>query len=310
MLLVGRSGNTPVAFVVLHEHTYRYCLASSVLKRYIEEFGRSLKIWVHSRRQFGKFRFHRNIYRKINLWIVHNYIVILCLTVILHKQNNHLALAIVANLRISRVGGIVHKRARRYLCHIFHVLVTFQLCNDIVWYYALRSHQAKLLVCNVTVMQNGIRGVLLIPKLVYTEIVYELSGNNKRCIVECRFSPRETWVRSRKICCVITTHIMNSRNIGIAVVYVRYIVERWRIGRVAYVEETDALSQVISRVIEICEIGLCGYLQAIMSLGQQSKGTIICPILESIIYCTATIHLGSCIILTEHIVEIGLRQHA
>ena len=84
VLSVGSGSHTPVALVILHEHTNRDSLAALVLKRYIEKFARILKVRVHCRRQFGELGFNRNVDRKVYSGVVDNNIVILPLAIILH----------------------------------------------------------------------------------------------------------------------------------------------------------------------------------------------------------------------------------
>ena len=251
MLLVGGCSHTPVALVVLHKHTHGDGFAAAVFERYVEEFAGVFKIGIERRWQFGEFRLHRYIYGQFRLRIVHHYIEILTCIAVLHKQHKQFALAIVAHLCIGRVGGVVHKGACGNLRHIFNVLVAFELGNDIVWHNALRCHKAILRVCYVAAVEHRIGGVLFLGKLIQHKVVYELACNGEPPVVECGLGPREAGVGCREIGCVVSLVIFKTRNACIAVVYVCYVVERWRIGSVAYIEEADTLAQIVAGVVEI-----------------------------------------------------------
>ena len=176
MLPVGCSSNTPVTLVILHEHAHRNSFTALVLERYIEKLTRFLEIGIHCRWQFSVFGLDCDIYRKVYYRVVDYDIIIMPLPIILHKQHNHFTLTVVAYLCIARVGGIVYKRARRYLCHILHILVAFELCHHIIWNNTLRSHEATLLECDVTAMQYCIGRILLLTQLIDAEVVDELAG--------------------------------------------------------------------------------------------------------------------------------------
>ena len=309
MLLVGSSGHTPIALVVLHKHTYRNGLASPVLECHVEEFARAIKIGIHCRRQFSVFRLYSYGNRKVYHRVVYDDIIIVVLLVIIHKQHNHLTLSVIAYLRISRIRGIVDKWTCRNLCHILYILVTLQLRDNIIWNDALGSHQSTLLERKVTIMQDCIGRVLLIGQLIYPEIVQELACNREPGIVECRLCPGETWIGGGEIGCIVAALLGKSRHSRFIIVYICYIVERWRISRIADVEETRALAKIVTGVVEIGKIGLCCYPNTVVSLGQKAERAALCTLLEGFEEHAAAITLGSRVILAEHIVEVGLCQY-
>ena len=225
MLPVGSGCHAPIALVILHEHTHGDSLAALVLERDIEKFARILKVRVHCRRQFGELGLDCNVDGKVDSGVVDNNIVIVPLTAVIHEQDNHFTLSVIAYLCVVGIGGVIYKRTSCYLCHILHVLVTLELGYDIVRHNALRGHEAILAECDVTVVQYSIGRILLLAQLVDEEVIDELTCNRQAGIVECRFGPRETRVECREIGCIETVVLDKAGTAAIAVVYICYIVE-------------------------------------------------------------------------------------
>ena len=158
-------------------------------------------------------------------------------------------------------------------------------------------------------MECSIARVLIHCKLIDSEVVQELSGNTQSCVIECRLTPREARIACRKIGCIITILVYESGLGSNIAIDIFYIIETRRRSIVAYIEETDSLAKHVTGIVILGVVCLCSNLQSIVSLGQQAEDTATATTLKNIIELTAAEHLGTCVVLAEHIVEVGLCQY-